>query len=198
MYARVSTAIDLAAIGVAAYCLLKATSRLERDFVDPKSYTTSGVRYETTSLVWIRAVRKALPFVIPVEFVLSGQHVPQATYVVGLGLLAFGFLLRVAAILALGEFWSYHVELKPNHRVIRHGIYKYFWGHPAYVGNVYILGLCLMLGCPVSAALVSPVLLIFGLTRARQENMLLGGLSANASAPAQRKVAVAQPGLRLG
>jgi protein-S-isoprenylcysteine O-methyltransferase Ste14 len=44
-----------------------------------------------------------------------------------------GLILRTWAILTLGSYFTMHLSIQRNHKVIRNGPYKYF-RHPSYVG----------------------------------------------------------------
>lgn len=51
--------------------------------------------------------------------------------VVGLAIFLAALVIRLAAIRTLGRFWSLHVEIRQEHRLVREGIYKHM-RHPAY------------------------------------------------------------------
>jgi protein-S-isoprenylcysteine O-methyltransferase Ste14 len=54
-----------------------------------------------------------------------------------LGLLLYlaSLLLRNIAIRTLGKFWSLHIEIRPEHQLVRQGIYNVI-RHPAYAAIV--------------------------------------------------------------
>jgi len=54
---------------------------------------------------------------------------------VGLMLFVVANLLRVAAIRALGQFWSLHIEIREQHQFVRTGPYRWV-RHPAYLSFV--------------------------------------------------------------
>jgi len=55
----------------------------------------------------------------------------------GLVLLLVGSALRVQARRLLGEYFSPVVRILPEHRLIRHGVYKYI-RHPGYLGELLL------------------------------------------------------------
>ena len=50
----------------------------------------------------------------------------------GLGLYVVGLVVRLAAIRALGKFWSLHLEIRQDHQLMTEGIYRHM-RHPAYL-----------------------------------------------------------------
>jgi len=100
-------------------------------------------------------------------------------------------LLRISAIRTLGELWSYRIEIKEGHKLVKSGIYKYL-KHPAYLGNVYLIGI-LSLFNPLSSdtenlgfvkevyyfsiVLVLLLLLFFYIKRVQLENKILSHLN---------------------
>lgn len=81
-------------------------------------------------------------------------------WVTGLGMVLFGasLLLRSWAIHTLGKFWSLHVEIREQHRLIRDGPYRYV-RHPAYVAIIMeFIGIPLVGNCYYS---LIPVFALF-------------------------------------
>jgi len=71
-------------------------------------------------------------------------HPQLLSVVVGLALMSFGLVLRIAAGRALGKWWSLHVEIKPGQPLVQAGIYR-FVRHPAYLGMLMVC-----LGIPIA------------------------------------------------
>lgn len=92
--------------------------------------------------------------------------------IVGSILVVFGMFLRIAAIKSLGKLWSYQIRIYEKHYIVTTGVYKYF-RHPAYIGNIHIVGLVLLIGSPISSLLCLIFIVCFCFDRARIENMLL-------------------------
>lgn len=85
-------------------------------------------------------------------------------WITGIIIFILGFSLRILAIRALGKFWSFNVELKPNHSIIKRGIYKYL-NHPGYLGNIYIVGMALFMGAIFTAILSIIFISVFAFFR---------------------------------
>lgn len=58
-------------------------------------------------------------------------------FAVGMSLVAIGLVVRIYAILTLGQFFTYSVEKVENHQIIETGLYK-FIRHPGYLGQLII------------------------------------------------------------
>ena len=54
---------------------------------------------------------------------------------VGAVLIACGLAIRWAAIRTLGRFFTVNVTLRPGHRVVKEGLYRYM-RHPSYTGGL--------------------------------------------------------------
>lgn len=67
-----------------------------------------------------------------VEFCWRRRGIQWPVTMVGLGLFIIALVVRLTAIHALGKFWSLHLEIRPEHQLVTHGIYQYM-RHPAYL-----------------------------------------------------------------
>ena len=66
-----------------------------------------------------------------VEYFLRRRDLTWAVTGVGLALFVVAMIVRVTAIRALGRFWSLHLEIRQEHKLITEGVYRYL-RHPAY------------------------------------------------------------------
>ena len=93
----------------------------------------------------------------------------------GGAVLAFaGVALRVWAIRILGRFFTFQVGIRPDHRIVREGPYRWV-RHPAYAGSVMaLLGVSLSnafsLGIIISAVMI---LMVYGLRIPNEEAALV-------------------------
>ena len=71
------------------------------------------------------------------DFYVLQHHVLRTGLVFWTGslLVLFGLLLRLVARKALGRFFLYGLEIKPDHVLITHGIYRWI-RHPGYLGVI--------------------------------------------------------------
>jgi isoprenylcysteine carboxyl methyltransferase (ICMT) family protein YpbQ len=92
--------------------------------------------------------------------------------VLGLIIILLGLTLRILAIQTLGSMWTFHVALLEEHKYIDTGIYRYV-KHPAYLGNIYIIGLALIFGSLYSSIFASLWITSFMLIRIPIEDSLL-------------------------
>ncbi len=91
----------------------------------------------------------------------------------GLLLLVAGIAIRWAAVYTLGKYFTGVVVIKPDHQLIRAGLYKYL-RHPAYTGTLLAhLGLGLSFSNWISLGLSSLPYLLVALYRMHVEEQAL-------------------------
>ena len=77
------------------------------------------------------------------DFIMyKGMHTSLWLFVIGVLLIVFGLVLRLVCSLTLGKYFSLHVEIAPDHKLVKKGLYKTV-RHPMYTG-----GLLMGLGVP--------------------------------------------------
>jgi len=64
--------------------------------------------------------------------------IPEPFFYVGLFLMLIGLLFRQWSIWVLGRFFSTKVRIVNDHRIVRHGPYRYL-RHPSYTGMLMLL-----------------------------------------------------------
>ena len=67
-----------------------------------------------------------------------------AVNVVGLILFCVGVLIRAVGKLTLGRYYAYGLRTLPDHKLIKHGIYKYIRHPISLAGILYIVGIPLI------------------------------------------------------
>ena len=90
----------------------------------------------------------------------------------GLLLCCIGVTVRVLALKALGEHFSAYVTLQPNHRLVRHGIYRSV-RHPLYLSLLLVPAGIALVFASVLAFPVMLLAIIFVLDRIQKEERLL-------------------------
>lgn len=86
----------------------------------------------------------------------------QTFYLIGLILFVIGLVIRWAAIVYLGRFFTVNVAIAENHQLVTTGPYRYV-RHPSYTGTLLIFlgfGLC-MLNIFSLAAVFLPIAVAF-------------------------------------
>jgi len=98
----------------------------------------------TACTLWIIAITISIK-----EFIMMLIH--ERTYnfeipnVIGVALITIGYVIRRIARKTLGKYYSHALRILKDHKLIKHGIYKYI-RHPAYLGAILIwLGIPLTL-----------------------------------------------------
>lgn len=149
----------------------RGLSIFEKQFV--KVSTAPPLIIERQSLMILRKIRVAFCFIAAVEITFIGQlDVSSEQVFVSLVLLFVGLSMRILAIIELKGYWSYHVAIYPNQKRIKTGIYVYL-RHPAYLGNIYVIGLFLLFGANYTSIIFLPLLVIFYKYRVNTEERLL-------------------------
>jgi protein-S-isoprenylcysteine O-methyltransferase Ste14 len=142
------------------------------------------------AIVWV-GMNIALAWSARVQFArLPGASLAMAWC--GVTLFTLALALRIWSAWTLGDFFSLHVTIFKNHRLVIAGPYRYC-RHPAYLGSVLqIIGLTLAF-----QTLVGMMVLVFFIPllfwRMRDEEQLLGDAFQEAYAAYQRKVPMLFP-----
>jgi protein-S-isoprenylcysteine O-methyltransferase Ste14 len=97
-----------------------------------------------------------------VEFFLREERLRWGTYVPGMLCGGLSFWIRRKAIMALGRFWSLHVEIRANHEFVQSGPFRWI-RHPTYFSMILeLLAIGLILNAVVALviglALFVPIL----------------------------------------
>jgi isoprenylcysteine carboxyl methyltransferase (ICMT) family protein YpbQ len=130
----------LMALVVAWSChmVLQFIRRIEKQLVVPSTKKRRVV--ERKSLWLIKIVMKIIPVGVFIESVVYADWQWQSL-LIGSVCVGVGLLLRINAIRALGEYWTFHPTMYYQPYRVETGVYRYFY-HPAYLGNIWLVGLC--------------------------------------------------------
>jgi protein-S-isoprenylcysteine O-methyltransferase Ste14 len=135
--------------------------------------TVEGRREETVTLKLFIVCGLMMVFGGIAEYVLRDLRVFWPTFAVGLVISIGAFVLRRAAIRALGQFWSLHVEMRERHEFVRTGPFKRV-RHPAYLSMILEhVGMMLVLGAYYTFAVVMAVFIPTLRARLRREEVAL-------------------------
>ena len=131
--------------------------------------TTPWRGLSVTALVVANGWMYVAPSIVPAAAIRPGI----VAFAVGLPILLAGLTLRVWSFHALGDEFSYTVEVRPGQRVVASGPYRAI-RHPAYAGGLLAyLGLGLMSANWVGVAAMVVLPLIFAIWRIRLEDAFL-------------------------
>jgi len=132
------------------YVLIGAGLVLATREILVRRYLGAGgaVRSETDSIrvLWLATVPfTGVAVVVPFTGVANAAT-PAAWFWGGVATMLVGYVVRLAALLTLGETFTQHVALQADHEVIDSGPYRWV-RHPAYTGAVVsYVGIGLALG----------------------------------------------------
>lgn len=134
-----------------------------------RARTTVWRPLSTTALVVANGWMYIAPSVVPAAAIRPGI----VAFAVGLVVLLAGLTLRVWSFHALGDEFSYSVEVRPGQRVVASGPYRAI-RHPACAGGLLAyLGLGLMSANWVGVAAMVVLPLVFAIWRIRLEEAFL-------------------------
>jgi protein-S-isoprenylcysteine O-methyltransferase Ste14 len=120
-----------------------------------------GEKRQGWSVAYFTVIHTAIFIGTAVEYFWLQRDMVGWLTALGGVLFSVSLVVRLAAIRALGRFWSVHLEIRQEHKLVTEGIYRYV-RHPAYsaimlevvsvplVGNAYgMLLLALLAYVPV-------------------------------------------------
>lgn len=104
--------------------------------------------------------------------ILKTNHIEYSPATINLLLFVtmfiFGSSLKMIAIYQLSDNYSYKVEIKNNHVLVNHGLYKYI-RHPLYLGNILICLACCMYYFSIEMAALFILMLLGTILRINKE-----------------------------
>jgi len=69
------------------------------------------------------------------EYIYRGMNCNWLMLIVGVIFACASFIIRRAAIKALGQFWSLHIEIRDNHEFVKTGPFRWM-RHPTYFSMI--------------------------------------------------------------
>lgn len=158
---------------VIIFLFFKMESKIEKLF--RKKELHPKISYEEkNSLRYFKLFKNVICIISSFEFsfIAESRNFIALNITFGMFLVLIGIYLRIIAIYTLGKYWSYNVRILENHEIIYKGIYR-FIKHPAYLGNVFILGIFLVSNLYFSLLVSFIFITGFNLWRINSENKLL-------------------------
>ena len=94
---------------------------------------------------------------------------------IGLGIILLGIILRIAAVLSLGKFFTVDVTIREDHKLKKDGVYKYL-RHPSYFASLLsFIGFGLSINSwPGLILIVVAVMAVFIFRIKIEEKILIG------------------------
>lgn len=153
------------------FLILTASERIYSTFFLPSK--CQGVVFEKWT-VYPLVIFHVLIYIFSIieHFLLTGMS-NQLVIILGAILFICSFLLRKWSIKVLGEYESCHIEIRPLHKIIRHGPYKYS-KNPRYIANVIeVLSVTLIANAYSTFIFALMTYLPFTIYRAIRENKIM-------------------------
>lgn len=68
---------------------------------------------------------------------LRDAHTNLSLFIIGAIIIVIGIILRITGAITLGKYFSLHIEIANNHKIIKKGIFRYI-RHPMYLASLMI------------------------------------------------------------
>lgn len=138
---------------LAAGLVLAGRELLVRRYLGASSPVRADV--DSIGVLWL-ATTPATVLAVAVPFTgVANAVAPAVWFWAGIVTMLAGYLLRLGALLTLGETFTQHVALHEDHQVVDRGPYRWV-RHPAYTGAIgTYVGIGLALGNWVSLVLTT-------------------------------------------
>jgi protein-S-isoprenylcysteine O-methyltransferase Ste14 len=153
------------------FLFFKVESKLEKLFKKPDRLDEEIIFEEFKSLKLFKFFNILLCCIASGEISYYSVHFSYLSIFASI-FVAIGFFLRILAIKELGNYWSYNIKIYKKHQIIQTGIYRYL-NHPAYLGNIYILGFFMIFNLYYTSLITTFFILLFGIWRAKIEDKYL-------------------------
>ena len=122
--------------------------------------TIKGNKQESVSLILFIATGTLMFLGAMLEYVLQHKTFSWPFMAAGVLCAVLSFKLRRSAILALGKFWSLHVEIRNEHQFVTSGPFRWV-RHPTYLSMILeLLAAGLALQAFLTMIIVIPVLFV--------------------------------------
>lgn len=125
------------------------------------------------SRIWI-AILISIPLAV---FISMRYYLPiTVTYAIeytGLGLIAFGILLRLAVIVSLGKYFTVDVTIRSDHQLKKDGFYNYLRHLSYFASLLSFIGFGISLNNWLSLFIVTVAILIVFIARINVEEKAL-------------------------
>ena len=153
------------------FLFFKTESKLEKLFKKQDKLDEEIIFEESKSLKLFKFFNILLCWIASCEISYYSVHFSHLS-IFALIFIVIGFFLRIFAIKELGNYWSYNIRIYKKHQIIQTGIYKYL-NHPAYLGNIYIVGFFMLFNLYYTSLITTFFILLFGIWRAKIEDKYL-------------------------
>lgn len=105
-----------------------------REFFVKRNVVSGQVNEKATFLALLLSGTLVIALAL-VEYLVRDLHFVAATFVPGILIAASAFVVRAAAVRALGRMWSVHIEIRKEHQLVQDGPFRWI-RHPIYLGAI--------------------------------------------------------------
>jgi protein-S-isoprenylcysteine O-methyltransferase Ste14 len=105
-----------------------------REFFVKRNVVTGQVNERATFLALLISGSLVVTLAL-VEYLVRGTGFHAVNFSIGLFIAALSFVVRSAAVRALGRMWSVHIEIRSEHQLMKDGPYAWV-RHPIYLAAI--------------------------------------------------------------
>lgn len=105
-----------------------------REFFVKRNVVSGQVNEKATFLALLLSGTLVIVLAL-VEYLARDLHFIAATFIPGILIAGSAFVVRAAAVRALGRMWSVHIEIRKEHQLVQDGPFRWI-RHPIYLGAI--------------------------------------------------------------
>ena len=115
-------------------CALALYAARIREFFVKRNVVSGEINERATFLALFLSGTLVVTLAL-VEYLVRGTGFRAPGFIAGLAVAGLSFVVRAAAVRALGRMWSVHVEIRREHELVRSGPFRWV-RHPIYLAAI--------------------------------------------------------------
>lgn len=116
------------------FCAVALYAARIREFFVKRNVVSGQVNERATFLALLISGSLVVTLAL-VEYLVRGTGFQAINFTTGLLIAALSFVVRAAAVRALGRMWSVHIEIRREHQLVKEGPFAWV-RHPIYLAAI--------------------------------------------------------------
>ena len=116
------------------FCAVVLYAARIREFFVKRNVVAGQVNERATFLALLISGTLVVTLAL-VEYLVRDTGFRPVNFIAGLIVAGLAFVVRAAAVRALGRMWSVHIEIRREHELVRHGAFAWV-RHPIYLAAI--------------------------------------------------------------
>ncbi|MDF3056835.1 MAG: isoprenylcysteine carboxylmethyltransferase family protein [Rariglobus sp.] len=116
------------------FCAIALYAARIREFFVKRNVVTGQVNERATFLALLISGTLVVTLAL-VEYLVRDTGFHTVNFIAGLIVAGLSFVVRAAAVRALGRMWSVHIEIRREHELVRSGPFRWV-RHPIYLAAI--------------------------------------------------------------